>query len=66
MFVRMAAGETAPLGPAAQRAKDAALKLSKAPEIRADLAKSPELIEKLRPLMAPPRPAAAPAAAAAG
>jgi hypothetical protein len=58
LLVRMAAGETAPLGPAAQRAKDAALKLSKVPEIRADLARSPEVIERLRPLMASPARAA--------
>lgn len=66
LLVRMAAGEIAPIGPAAQRAKDAALKLSKAPEVRADLAKSPDLIAKLKPLMLPPRPPTAPAAAAAG
>jgi len=59
ILVRMAAGETAPQGPAAQRAKDAALKLSKVPEIRADLARSPDLIAKLKPLMLPPQPQAA-------
>jgi hypothetical protein len=47
----MAAGDSAPPGPAAQRAREVALKLSKLPEVRADLARSPELIEKLRPLM---------------
>jgi hypothetical protein len=57
LLVRMAAGESAPQGPAAQRAREAALKLSKLPEVRADLAKSPDVVEKLRPLMA-----AAPAA----
>jgi hypothetical protein len=60
LLVRMAAGETAPLGPAAQRAKDVAMKLSKVPEVRADLAKSPETLAKLRPLMTS---SAAPAAA---
>jgi len=59
LLVRMATGETAPIGPAAQRARDACLKLSKLPEIRADLAKSPEILAKLKPLMAAP---AAPAA----
>jgi hypothetical protein len=54
MLVRMAAGETAPQGPAAQRARDACLKLSKAPEVRADLAKNPETLAKLKPLMATP------------
>jgi hypothetical protein len=64
VLVRLAAGEGAPLGPAAQRAKDAALKLSKAPEIRADLAKNPDLINRLKPLMAPAHAAPAPHAAA--
>jgi hypothetical protein len=50
-LLRMALGETAPLGPAAVKAKDAALKLGKSPDLRAELAKSPEVIEKLRPLM---------------
>ena len=52
MLVRMAAGEAAPPGPAAARAKEAALKLSRVPEVRADLAKSPETLQKLRPLLA--------------
>ena len=52
MLVRMAAGEIAPPGPAAARAKEAALKLSKVPEVRADLAKNPETLQKLRPLLA--------------
>ena len=65
LLVRMAGGEIAPSGPAAQRAKDAALKLSKDPGIRGDLARSPDLIAKLKPLMSPPRPPA-PAAAAVG
>ena len=52
MLLKMAAGETAPLGPAAQRAREAAVKLSKSPEIRAELVKSPEVIDRLRPLMA--------------
>jgi hypothetical protein len=50
-LLKMALGETAPQGPAAARAKEAALKLGKSPEIRADLAKSPDVIEKLRPLL---------------
>jgi len=52
LLLRMAMGETAPTGPAAQRAKDAALKLSKAPEVRAELVKNPETLQRLRPLMA--------------
>jgi hypothetical protein len=50
VLLKMAAGETAPGGPAAQRARDAAVRLSKAPEIRADLAKSPDILHRLRPL----------------
>ncbi len=51
VLLRMAVGETAPTGPAALRAREAVVRLSKAPEIRADLAKSPELLARLRPLM---------------
>ena len=50
-LLKMALGETAPVGPATAKAKEAALKLGKSPDIRADLAKAPEVIEKLRPLM---------------
>ncbi len=50
-LLKMALGETAPAGPATARAKEAALKLGKSPDIRADLANAPEVIEKLRPLM---------------
>jgi hypothetical protein len=51
VLMKMALGETAPSGPAAQRAKEAAVRLGRSPDIRPDLAKAPELIEKLRPLM---------------
>ena len=50
-LLKLALGETAPLGPASAKAKEAALKLGKSPDIRADLAKAPELVERLRPLM---------------
>jgi hypothetical protein len=50
VLLKLALGESAPLGPAANRAKAAALKLARAPEVRVDLAKAPELIERLRPL----------------
>jgi hypothetical protein len=50
-LLKMALGETSPTGPAAVRAKEAALKLGKSPDIRADLAKAPDVLEKLRPLM---------------
>jgi hypothetical protein len=52
VLLKMAGGETAPMGPAAQRARDVVLRMSKTPEIRADLAKSPDLMSRLRPLMA--------------
>ena len=51
VLLKMALGETAPTGPAAQRAKAAALRLGRSADIRSDLAKAPELVEKLRPLM---------------
>ena len=51
VLLKMAMGETAPVGPAALRARDQVVRMSKAPEIRADLVKSPELLSKLRPLM---------------
>jgi hypothetical protein len=52
ILLKMAVGETAPAGPAAQRAREAALRLSRAPEVRADLVKNPELLSRLRPLIA--------------
>jgi hypothetical protein len=52
VLLKMAGGETAPVGQAAQRARDAALRLSKEPEVRADLARSPDLLSRLRPLTA--------------
>jgi hypothetical protein len=51
VLMKMALGETAPSGPAAQKAKEATLRLGRSPDIRADLVKAPELLEKLRPLM---------------
>jgi hypothetical protein len=50
-LLKMAMGETVPNGPAAARARDAVVKLSQSPDIRADLAKAPELIDKLRPML---------------
>ena len=44
MLLRFAAGEAAPLGPAADRAKSEALKLMRIPETRAELAKTPEVL----------------------
>jgi len=50
-LLKMALGETVPAGPAATRARDAAVQMSKSADVRADLAKSPELIDKLRPML---------------
>lgn len=51
VLLRMAAGETAPLGPAADRAKAEAIKLFRAPEARAALAAAPETLAPLKTLM---------------
>ncbi|WP_420477905.1 hypothetical protein [Brevundimonas sp. FT23028] len=51
VLLRMAAGETAPLGPAADRAKTEAIKLFRTPETRAALAASPESLGPLKVLM---------------
>ena len=51
VLLRLAAGETAPLGPAADRAKAEAIKLFRAPEARAALAAQPEALAPLRSLM---------------
>ena len=51
VLLRLAAGETAPLGPAADRAKVEAIKLFRAPEARAALAAAPEVLAPLKILM---------------
>jgi len=51
VLLRMAAGETAPLGPAADRAKAEAIKLFRAPDNRAALAAAPETLAPLKGLM---------------
>lgn len=51
VLLRLAAGETAPLGPAADRARAEAIKLFRAPEARAALAASPETLAPLKTLM---------------
>ena len=51
VLLRMAAGETAPMGPAADRAKAEAIKLFRAPESRAALSGSPEALAPLKGLM---------------
>ncbi len=51
VLLRMAAGETAPLGPAADRAKAEAVKLFRAPDNRAALAADPGKLAPLKGLM---------------
>ncbi len=51
VLLRLAAGETAPLGPAADRAKAEAVRLFRAPESRATLSATPETLAPLRGLM---------------
>ncbi len=50
-LLRLAAGETAPIGPASDRAKAEAIKLFRAPESRAMLGSTPEQIAPLKTLM---------------
>lgn len=50
-LLRLAAGETAPPGPASDRAKAEALKLFRSPDARAVLAECPESIAPLRGLL---------------
>lgn len=51
LLLRLAIGEAAPLGPAADRARGEALKLVKAPNIREELARTPEGLAQVRSLM---------------
>lgn len=50
-LLRLAAGETAPLGPAADRARAEAIRLFRSPETRAALTGAPETIVPLKALM---------------
>jgi len=50
-LLRMAAGESAPLGPAAERARAEATRLFRAPDTRAALVAAPERLGELRSLM---------------
>jgi hypothetical protein len=50
-LLRMAAGESGPTGPAADRAKAEAMRLFRAPESRATLSAAPETLGALRGLM---------------
>ncbi|NBW09269.1 MAG: hypothetical protein EBR82_14720 [Caulobacteraceae bacterium] len=50
-LLRLAAGETAPLGPAADRAKAEAIRLFRTPETRSALGAAPEALGELKVLM---------------
>ncbi|MDP1739234.1 MAG: hypothetical protein Q8L23_17555 [Caulobacter sp.] len=51
LLLRIAIGEAAPMGPAAERARSEAMKLVRNPELREELARSPEAVDKVRGLM---------------
>jgi hypothetical protein len=51
MLLKLAAGESAPLGPAANRARAEALKLFRLDETRSELAKAPEQVQAVRELI---------------
>jgi hypothetical protein len=51
LLLRLASGEAAPRGPAAERAKAEALKLLRLPETRTELAAVPETLERVKGLM---------------
>ena len=58
VLLKMASGETAPPGPAADRARAESLRLVRAPEARAQLAGAPEIMEQVRALVQQPDRAA--------
>lgn len=51
LLLRLAVGETAPLGPVSDRARVEALKLVKTPGVREELAQAPETLDRVRALM---------------
>ncbi|HKR87419.1 MAG TPA: hypothetical protein VJS38_04540 [Phenylobacterium sp.] len=51
VLLRLAAGESAPLGPAADRARSEALKLVRLPETRSALTEAPDQVETVRTLL---------------
>ena len=51
LLLRLAMGEAAPLGPAADRARGAALKLLRTDSARAELAAAPELLARVRDMI---------------
>jgi hypothetical protein len=51
LLMRLAAGEVAPMGPAADRARQEVMKMLRLIEVRESLATMPEMLEKLRRMM---------------
>ncbi len=51
VLLKLACGETAPLGPAADRARAAALKLARNDETRAELTEAPDRVDAIRDLI---------------
>ncbi|MBS0333065.1 MAG: hypothetical protein JSS35_09875 [Proteobacteria bacterium] len=51
VLLKLACGETCPLGPAADRARAEALKLARAPDTRAELAAAPSQVDTIRDLL---------------
>jgi len=51
LLLKLAAGDTCPLGPAADRAKVEALKMAKDPGVRTELAQNPAALEGVRGLL---------------
>ena len=51
LLLKLASGEAAPIGPAAERAKVAAFRLLKSDEARVELAKAPGSLERVRDMM---------------
>ena len=51
LLLRLAAGEAAPIGPAADRARVEAVRMMRSPMVRAELAATPDAVEPIRDLM---------------
>ncbi len=51
LLLRLAIGEAAPLGPAADRARTEALKLIRAPDLHQEIARNPQAAQKVRDLL---------------
>lgn len=51
LLLKLASGESCPVGPAADRAKSEALKMTRIPEVREELSRTPEILNKVRMMM---------------